>query len=210
MLDVASGSGGPALFLANEAACRLTGIDVNDNGVANANRLSRERGLEGQVRFQHGDASRPLAFADATFDAVVCIDAINHLRDRPRVLAEWRRILRPGGHVLFTDPITVTGILTSEEIAIRSSIGFFLYTPDGLDARLIESGDFTLLRHEDVTENVAAVARRWYEARQRRRNAVIQIEGSETFEGQQRFFEVAHRLATERRLSRYVFLARKP
>lgn len=209
VLDVASGSGGPALFMAQSTGCRVTGIDVNENGVANANRLAQERGLDGRVRFQQGDAGKPLAFADGTFDAIVCIDSINHLPDRPRVLAEWRRLLRPGGHLLFTDPITVTGILTSEEIAIRSSIGFFLYTPQGADARLLESAGFTLLRHEDVTENVAAVAKRWYDARQRRRDAVIRIEGSETFEGQQRFFMVAHTLAAECRLSRFVFLTRK-
>ncbi len=210
VLDVGSGSGGPALFLAQEAGCRVTGIDLNEHGVANANRLALDRSLQGRARFQKGDASQPLAFADGTFDAVACIDSINHLPGRPRVIAEWTRVLRPAGRLLFTDPITVTGILTSEEIAIRSSIGYFLYTPAGIDERIIESAGLEVLRRDDVTENMATVARRWHDARERRRESLLQLEGTETFEGQQKFFLVAHRLAAEGRLSRFAFLARRP
>jgi SAM-dependent methyltransferase len=39
---------------------------------------------------------------------LLCIDAVNHLRDRAGVFDEWVRLLAPGGRVLFTDPITVT------------------------------------------------------------------------------------------------------
>ena len=210
VLDVASGSGGPSLFLAQEAGCRVTGIDVNENGVANANRLVSERRMEGRVRFEQADAGRPLAFADATFDALLCIDAINHLPDRLRVLAEWWRVLRGGGGLLFTDPITVTGILTNEEIAVRSSIWFFLFTPEGADDRLVRSAGFEIIRREDTTETMALVARRWHDARERRRDALVQLEGATMFEGLQKFWVVAHTLAAERRLSRFVFHARKP
>jgi ubiquinone/menaquinone biosynthesis C-methylase UbiE len=119
VLEVGSGLGGPALFLVEMTGCRLIGVDVNEHGVANANRLAQERGLD-RARFQQGDASQPLAFPDETFDAVLCIDTINHLRDRPRILAEWTRVLKSGGRLLFTDPITVSGILTSEEISLIS------------------------------------------------------------------------------------------
>ena len=210
VLDVASGSGGPALYLAQMAGCQVTGIDVNENGVVNANRLAQERGMGARVRFQQADATAPLGFGDRTFDAIMCIDAINHLADRPRVLTEWRRMLRPGGRLLFTDPITVTGILTSEEIAVRSSIGFFLYTPGGVNDRLLQAAGLELLRLEDATDNVARVAQRWRAARERRRDALLQIEGGETFEGQQKFFSVAHALAAEGRLSRLVFLTHRP
>ena len=39
------------------------------------------------------------------------------------VLVDWARLLRPSGRLLFTDPLTVTGPLGSDEIAIRTSIG---------------------------------------------------------------------------------------
>ena len=97
----------------------------------------------------------------ASFDAVICIDAINHLPDRPLTLAEWARVLKPGGRVLFTDPITVTGPLTNGEIAIRSSIAFFLFVPSGYDEQVLHDAGFELVVVEDRTDNTATVARRW-------------------------------------------------
>ena len=210
VLDIASGSGGPSLFLAQEIGCSVTGVDVSESGVANSKRLARDQRMEGRVHFERADAGQPLPFADATFDAAVCIDAINHLPNRARVLAEWWRMLRPGGGLLFTDPITVTGILTNEEVAVRSSIWLFLFTPEGVDERLLRSVGFELLRREDVTENMALVARRWHDARERRRDALLQVEDVKMFSGTQEFLVVAHTLAAERRLSRFVFHARKP
>ncbi len=210
VLDIGSGSGGPAIFLAEATGCRLTGIDLNESALAEANRRTGERGLHERVRFERGDASKPLAFGDGAFDAVVCIDAINHLPGRPHLLAEWARVLRAGGRVLFTDPITVTGILGNDEIATRTSIGYFMFTPEGVDERLIQDAGLELVRREDVTENTAAVGRRFHEARARHREHLIPLEGAETFEGTQAFLWTAHVLAAERRLSRFVFLARKP
>ena len=63
---------------------------------------------------------------------------------------------------------------------------------------------------EDCTANTAAVAGRWRDAREVRAEALRTIEGDETFEGQQRFLDVTARLAEERRLSRFAFVATIP
>ncbi len=185
------------------------GIDANENGVRNASRLVHEQGLTAQVTFQQVDAATALPFADERFDALICIDAINHLRDRPRVLAEWRRVLNRGGRLLFTDPIVVTGMLDNEEIAIRSSIGYFVFTPAGRDERLIGEAGLELMRVADATESVAQIARRRHEARFRYREELLRLEGLATFEGQQTFLRMAERLAAERRLSRHLFVCRR-
>jgi SAM-dependent methyltransferase len=210
VLDVASGAGGPALFLARSVGCRLTGIDINEHGVANANRLAAEQGVAERVRFLRGDASRTLPLDDASFDAVLCIDAINHLDDRARVLRELARVLVRGGRLLFTDPIVVTGIVTSKEIELRSSIGHFLWTPEGANERLIAEAGLELERREDVTAAVATIAERRRDARARHRDALLALEDAATFDGQQAFLEIAARLAAERRLSRFAYLARRP
>jgi len=209
VLEIASGSGGPALFMASETGCRVTGIDNNENGVANANRTARQQGMDSRVSFLTADASKTLPFETSAFDRIVCIDAVNHLPNRARVFTEWHRVLKPGAKVLFTDPIVVTGQLDNEEIAIRSSIGFFLFTPRGANEKLLEDAGFELLYFEDVTEQEAQVSKRWLDARHARRDDLLKIEGEETFEGLQRFFEMVYRLSSERRLSRFVYAARK-
>src|SRR6185436_7935854 len=95
---------------------------------------------------------QPLPFADASFDAIMCIDAINHLPDRPRVLADWARLLRPGGRLLFTDPTVVTGEISNQEIAVRASIGFFLFVAPNTDERMLASTGLHLVLKEDLTE----------------------------------------------------------
>ena len=207
VLDVACGSGGPDLYLARTTGAHVVGVDANANAIAGANERARREGLASLARFEAADAARPLPFADATFDAVVCVDAINHLSDRPAVLRDWHRLLKPGGKILFTDPIVVTGLLSSEEIALRASIGFFVFALRDEDERLIREAGFDLVRTEDSTENVVRVARRWRGARARHREALIADEGEETFEGLQGFLAVVHALAEQRRLSRYTFLA---
>jgi SAM-dependent methyltransferase len=206
VLDVACGSGGPALFLSRTTGASVTGVDVDPTGVAAATRLASEGGAD-RVRFLEADAGVRLPFEDGAFTAIVCIDAVNHLMDRAAVLADWRRLLRPGGRLLFTDPILVTGLLTDEEIAVRASLGRFLFSLPSEDERLLAAAGFDLVRHEDATANMAGVAGRWMRARERHREALVADEGKETFEGTQRFLSVAEALAAEGRLSRHVFLA---
>lgn len=209
LLDVACGSGAPTLRIAEKTGCRITGIDLHDQAIANAQSDAAKRGLASRARFVRADGAEPLPFDDAEFDAVMCIDAINHLPDRGRVLRDWWRVLRPGGALLFTDPIVVTGPITNEEVSIRASIGFFLFVPPAEDEAILREVGFSLERMEDRTENMAETARAWLEARQRRETDLRALEGDETFAGQQSFFEMAARLAETRRLSRFAYLARK-
>ena len=209
VLEVASGSGGPALYLAERAGRLVTGIDANERGVANAARAAADSKVAGRVSFQVADANAPLPFADEAFDAVVCIDAMNHFPDRASVLREWRRVLRPGGRAVFTDPVVITGPVTNDELALRSSIGLFLFVPPGVNERLIEDAGLHLVKREDATDNAALVSGRWHESRRRHREDLLRIEGEERFDSLQRFFDAVHRLTAERRLSRIAYLAEK-
>ena len=209
VLDVACGSGGPTLRVAKSARCDVVGVDIHEEAVAAARSQAQHEGLTDQATFHCHDACQTLPFADESFDGIICIDAINHLPDRAAVLAEWKRLLRPGGRLLFTDPIVVTGSLTNAEIATRSSIGFFLFVPKGTDECLLEEAGLELLICEDRTTNMAQMAGRWRAARGARAAALIEVEGEQTFAGQQEFFRIAELIASEGRLSRFVFVAQK-
>jgi ubiquinone/menaquinone biosynthesis C-methylase UbiE len=209
LLDVACGAGGPALRIAVITNCSVVGVDFHEQAVSAARTLTAERRLEHLAKFQRADASATLPFPDHSFNALVCIDAINHLPDRPRVLADWARLLKPGGRLLFTDATIITGPLTNAEIAARSSAGFYLFVPGKYDEQVIAQSGLRLHTAENVTQNTADVAERRLTARASRREALIQVEGQQGYEAQQEFLSVAARVAREGRLSRFVFVADK-
>lgn len=210
VLEIASGAGGPALYLARTTGCRVTGIDANERGVATASQMAAASGAAQAVRFSVADANDSLPFEEDSFDALLCIDSMNHLPDRLAVLREWRRVLRTGRRAVFTDPVVITGPVTNDELARRGSIGPFLFVPPGINERLIEQAGFRLIQREDVTDNAASVAGRWHRARFARKDDLLRIEGEERFEGLQQFFETVHCLTSDRRLTRVVYLAEKP
>ena len=160
VLEVASGSGGPALYLANYASCQVTGIDVNPSGVAIATQSAVKSNQTERVSFRVVDANAPLPFVNNYFDSILCIDSMNHFPNRLGTFQEWHRVLRPGHRAVFTDPVVVTGPVTNDELALRSSIGLFLFVPPGVNERLISSAGFQLVNQEDVTENAALVSGR--------------------------------------------------
>jgi SAM-dependent methyltransferase len=208
VLEVASGSGGPALHLARKYKCRITGIDINEEGLNTARQAARTAQID-DADFQFADVDARLPFEADSFDAVLCIDAMNHFHDRLGVLREWHRVLKAGRRILFTDPVVLTGPVSNEELAARSNIGYFLFVPLEVTEGFIKEAGFGLRRREDVTANIELTSGRWHAARQQRRTALLQIEGEERFEGLQCFTAAVHKLTSERRLSRFVFVAEK-
>jgi ubiquinone/menaquinone biosynthesis C-methylase UbiE len=208
-LEVGCGSGGYALHLAEKVGCRLVGLDINAFGVRNANQLALARGLASGVRFEECDASKNLPFDDNTFDAVFSNDVLCHLPGRPEVLGEMFRILKPGGRMLFSDALVVGGLLSHEEIALRSSIGFYVYSPPGENERLTEQAGFRRVRVTDTTASAARLAKQWHDAREKRKEELVAAEGSINFEGLQRFLSCVHTLTAQRRLLRYLYFANK-
>jgi SAM-dependent methyltransferase len=197
------------LRIAATTGCSVVGLDVHEQAVATASSLAARRGMAERAEFRSADATGPLPFSDASFDAITCIDAINHFSDRPRVVVEWARLLKLGGRLLFTDPIILTGPLTNAEIAVRSSAGFYLFVPHGYDESVIAQCGLRLMVCEDVTANMAKVAKARYAARASRSGVLREIESDQAYEGQQEFLAVAARVAGEGRLSRFVYVSKK-
>lgn len=209
VLEVASGSGGPALYLAERTGCHVTGVEVNTSGIRAARTSALREGLAGRSAFEFADAQVKLKFEDGSFDALLCIDSMNHFPDRLHSLWEWRRVLKPGGRAVFTDPVVITGPVTNEELALRSSIGSFVFLPAGLNEELIVKAGFRIVSQTDATENAALISRRWREARQQFRDDLVRIEGPGRYEGLQKFLGAVHKLTSERRLSRFTWVVER-
>lgn len=97
VLDLGCAGGFMAEALAARGA-RVEGIDPSVEAIAAARAHAAETGLEIAYRVGEGEA---LPYPDASFDAVVCVDVLEHVRDLDAVLAEVHRVLRPGGRFLF-------------------------------------------------------------------------------------------------------------
>jgi ubiquinone/menaquinone biosynthesis C-methylase UbiE len=124
-------------------------------------------------------------------------------------LGEMFRVLKPGGRMLFSDALIVGGMLSHEEIATRSSIGFYVYSPPGENERLMERAGFRQIRVTDTTESAEKIAKQWHQARERRKQELVAVEGTVNFEGLQRFLSCVQTLTSEKRLLRYLYFASK-
>lgn len=97
VLDLGCAGGFMAEALATRGA-RVTGIDPAADAVGAARAHAEQSGLE--IRYDIG-VGEHLPYADAGFDAVVCVDVLEHVQDLAAVLREVARVLRPGGMFLF-------------------------------------------------------------------------------------------------------------
>jgi arsenite methyltransferase len=102
VLDVASGRGTSATFLAERFGCDVTGIDYGRQNVDEANRVAAAKHLDGRVRFERADAEL-MPFPDASFDAVICECAFCTFPNKPIAAGEFARVLRVGGQAGLSD-----------------------------------------------------------------------------------------------------------
>jgi ubiquinone/menaquinone biosynthesis C-methylase UbiE len=155
LLDIGSGLGGPARYLAKVCGCRVTGIDLTAEFVATAVDLSRRTGLTGQADFRQASAT-DLPFADGSFDLAWSQNVAMNIADRPRYYAEMRRILVPGGRVAIQD--VAQGPAGAPHYPVMwadTPATSFLRTPEETRA-LLEAAGFRVLTWLDNTD--AAIA----------------------------------------------------
>ena len=102
VLDICSGLGGPARYLAWKTGCQVTGIDLTASRVEGATALTEAAGLADKVRFRQGNALA-LPFGDASFTLAISQEAFAHIPNKPTLVAGIARVLQPGGRLVFSD-----------------------------------------------------------------------------------------------------------
>ena len=209
VLEIGCGSGGYAVDLAKRIGCQLVGLDINAEGVRNAKALAEKDKLGARVKFEQCDVSQRLPVEDNAFDAIYSNDVLCHVPRRSQVLSDLRRVLKPRGRLLFSDALIIGGLLSHEEIATRSSIGMYFFSPPGENERLIKQSGLKQIDARDTTDSAALLSKRWHDAREKRKAALVASEGEANFAGVQRFLECVHTLTAEKRLLRFLYVAEK-
>jgi len=209
VLEIGCGSGGYAVDLAKRIGCQVLGLDRNADGIRNAKALAEKDKLGARVKFDQCDVSQRLPVEDNAFDAIYSNDVLCHVPRRSQVLSDLRRVLKPGGRLLFSDALIIGGLLSHEEIATRSSIGMYFFSPPGENERLIKQSGLKQIEARDTTDSAALLSKRWHDAREKRKAALVASEGEANFAGVQRFLECVHILTAEKRLLRFLYTAIK-
>jgi ubiquinone/menaquinone biosynthesis C-methylase UbiE len=210
VLEIGCGSGRYALQIASTFGCTILGLDLNVAGIHNATQLAAAQHLSEHAHFQVADASQRLPMADATFDAAFSNDVLCHIPARLGLFRELARVLKPAARFLFSDALIIGGVVSHQELAARSSVGYYLFSPPGENERLLTQAGFHVLHVLDTTANAASIAQRWHDARQDCAESLQSVEGPENFRGLQQFLSTVHTLTKERRLLRLLYIAEAP
>jgi len=104
VIDLGAGYGGSLRYVAERFGCRCVAVNLSDVENERNCRINREAGLDDRIDVVEGDFAS-LDFADASFDRAWSQEAFLHSGERGRVLAEAARVLKPGGRLVFTDPM---------------------------------------------------------------------------------------------------------
>jgi SAM-dependent methyltransferase len=156
VLDVGSGVGGPARFLAATYGCRVTGVDLSEPFVDAARYLTERTGQTGQVSFKTANAL-DLPFDDGRFDAVFLQHVAMNIADRARLYREIRRVLKSGGRFATFDVVLNGGEPHYPVPWARTPDASFLMTA-AATLEAIEPAEFRTLEWQDDTE----AAKSWF------------------------------------------------
>jgi ubiquinone/menaquinone biosynthesis C-methylase UbiE len=123
VLDVGCGIGDPARRIASRIDCEIVGLNISREQVRQGRELIARAGLAARVDIRHGNGLQ-MPLPDGGFDAAICLEAAGDIcvraADKPRLLAELRRVLRPGGQVGFSDLVFDRPPTAAEDRALRA------------------------------------------------------------------------------------------
>jgi ubiquinone/menaquinone biosynthesis C-methylase UbiE len=155
VLDVASGIGTSAIFLAQHFGCQVVGVDFAVKNIDQAIANAEEAAVDHLVRFEQGDAEQ-LPFEDGSFDVLISECAFCTFPSKQEAASQFARVLKPGGRIGLSD-LTRSGALPpeldtlmawvaciadaqpiEEYTSILSQAGFSMGEPEIHDEALVE------------------------------------------------------------------------
>jgi len=207
LLDLGCGPGGPLTFVVRHVGCQGSGIDVSAKAIAAGHARAASLGVDGLVRLREADLNQPIPFVSGSFDVVMSLDVILHLRDRLSVFREVARVLIPAGKFLFTDAGVIAGAISDEEIRLRAVHGHTQFVPPGFNETMLGLAAFRVIDRKDRTVSMLKAATGRLNARLAHREELEQLEGSSYFERQQRYLETVIDLSNRGAVSRMMYLA---
>ncbi|MEJ8278667.1 methyltransferase domain-containing protein [Pseudonocardia spirodelae] len=162
VLDLGAGYGGAARQLAHRTGAAVHCLNLSPVENERNARLTAEQGLDELVTVATG-SYEDVPVEDASVDVVWSQDAFLHSGDRDAVLDEVARVLRPGGRVVFTDPMAVDGLDQSSIQPILDRIALSTMATPGFYTGGLQRRGFDGVRFDDHTGQLPTHYRRVHE-----------------------------------------------
>lgn len=158
VLDIGSGIGGPARYIASTYGSHVTGVDLTADFVAASKTLSRLCGLDNLVQFDHADATH-LAYGDGKFDGAICFYVGMNLPQKQKVLDDVFRVLKPGGKLIWTEAVSQGDTPPHYPLPwAREPAGSYLSSREELEG-MVKAEGFSIAATEDETTAHLELAR---------------------------------------------------
>jgi len=158
VLDVASGKGESAIFLARHFGCEVVGIDFGSENLKESAARASDVGVGQLVHFRQGDAET-IDFPNAEFDAVICECAFCTFPDKPAAASEIARVLKPGGRVGLSDLTRSTALAPELEGLLAWIACIADARPAAEYVAYLDAAGFTGLNVEPHDEALAEMVR---------------------------------------------------
>lgn len=153
VIDLGAGYGGSARYLAKKYGCCVTCLNLSDLQNQRNRQLNEEQGLATLVKVK-GGTYEDVPYPDDSFDIVWSKDAMIHSGDRHLALAEARRVLKPGGELIFTDTLRNDGCPVDrlqpafDRLGVNDAGSFLFYR------HALEKLGFTQINIVDLSKHV--------------------------------------------------------
>ncbi len=157
VLDAGAGMGDVSRALAARHGLRVEGIDILDFNIEEAKRRAAKAGLDRRVNYSWSDFHN-LQQPDVTFDGVYTMETLVHASDPRQVLAEFYRVLKPGGRLALFEysrrpdaELRSAALDALTKVCERAAMPSWLQFVDGVLEKMLSDAGFTGIGVEDLT-----------------------------------------------------------
>jgi len=209
VLDVGSGAGGPAIYIASKTGCRVSGIEINDVGVEVSKKLAKKSGLEEKTEFYLGDAMK-MPYEENSFDLAISLNVMNVFKDKTGLFKEVYRVLKPSGKWAF---LSGTFDMPDDDEIIRKMARGYLI-PQYYDSlqdyrRKLELAGFII---EEITEYVAdfwVQVKKWGDAYKKHSIEIAKEQGEENTQYHVEYFDTYLKLVEDGKAANHFITSEK-
>ncbi|HEY7748059.1 MAG TPA: methyltransferase domain-containing protein [Aestuariivirgaceae bacterium] len=193
VLEIGSGIGGPARYVADRAGCRVTALELQPDLHRTAEDLSRRCGLSEKVRHACGNIldGPPV---DSPYDAIMSFLVFLHIAERKRLFAICREALKKGG-CMFIEDFTLQREPSLEQRKALEVKVLCPYVPaSNIYLEQLEQAGFKIDRFEDMTQSWREFTAERLAAFRRRREQNLMLHGEALTSGLDDFYSTVAEL----------------